>query len=120
MKIEPELYYPDEIITGKDGTISAIMFLKDGEVGFAYLRRGSVLNGLVLETRSVNKDLETSCLLNRSLMPYERRVNYQIVARNYCFLLILQYEDFYEVLRQSRKDTEFYFSLCNRVSYTDQ
>lgn len=34
-------------------------------------------------------------------------------------MLVLEYEDFYETLRDSKKDNQFYFTLYNKVPYTD-
>lgn len=98
-KLKGVIFYKGEFLTKKDGTLASIMFLKHGKVGFAYHKVDSILNGLVLEVREINQHKDNPYLLNKYLLTYDREINYQIIAENFCFLLILQYDDFYTVLR---------------------
>jgi hypothetical protein len=38
-------------------------------------------------------------MLNKYLMTMDREINYQIIAQNYCFILVLENDDFFEVLK---------------------
>jgi len=44
------------------------MILKHGEVGFAYARDHSEINGLILQRRSINKEVDNPYLLNKFLL----------------------------------------------------
>ncbi len=48
MKLYGQIYYPGESLTRKNGSLPSVMFLKHGEIGFAYSKSGSILNGLIL------------------------------------------------------------------------
>lgn len=60
----------------------------------AYNRFGSKLNGLILETRKVDKKNDTPFLLNKNLLSRTRKLNYKIITQSYCVMLELEYSDF--------------------------
>ncbi len=72
-----------------DGRLRKIMFLKHGKIGFAYDKKGSHLNGLILEVREIDKDKSTPYLLNKQLLSRTRKFNYRVVAQDYCVMLEL-------------------------------
>lgn len=44
------------------------------------------------------------------LDPYEK-INYRMVAVDYSVMLVLEHQEFYEILRESDKDHQLYFHM---------
>lgn len=103
-KLKLEVISPNEYITHKKLGLTKIWILRKGTLGLAYKRKGSRLNGTVLETITVNNEVDNPQLLNIYLLVRGKKLVYDIVCQEYSVVGCLEYEDFFEALKQSEGD----------------
>lgn len=65
----------------------------------------------MLETREINKINNQPYLLNKYLLDPFEKINYRMIAVDYCVMLSLEHEQFFEILKENKRDKEMYFQL---------
>lgn len=79
-KFKIEAISPGEYITHKKYGLRKIYLLRRGTVGFAYKKKGSKLNGSIVDRLTIVEDTEKPELLNKYLLKRGRKLNYDILC----------------------------------------
>jgi hypothetical protein len=82
--------------------------LRKGVIGLAYKKKGSRLNGTVLDTIRIKHESNQPQLLNTYLLIRGKKLIYDIICQEYCVVACLQFSHFLDALRESQRDFELY------------
>ena len=107
---ESKLYYAGEIMLENK---QRIMILESGEVGLAYKKRGSTLNGKMFDVVKVEKT-EKPTLMTNTFLNISNELNYYFGAKIRSVVWSIHLDDFLESLGESQIDFQYYFNLYHK------
>lgn len=109
------VYYPSEFILKSRFGSDEVIIIRKGEVGFTYWKPLCKLNGTVIQK------IEISCtkkayLLTTDILSRISNLNYDIKALKYTYGMVLPFEEFMSIIKNSKIDYNFYISLLDKHS----
>lgn len=89
-KMKLEVAAPGEYLTHKRYGLDRITVMRRGKIGLAYRKKGSKLNGTLVDTISIDSESSPPELLNKYLLVRGRKLNYDIISQDYSTVALLE------------------------------
>lgn len=107
--ISSNFHHPDELINAE----GEIYILEKGKVGLTYRRKGSSINGEIMQQVKV-KEADDNLLITNWFLYFSKPQKYGLKSLEYSLSWSIKTERLMEVLMQSKIDCQHYFSVLHK------